>query len=1036
MISRRSHPKSRRTTAILLAAALLGATAGAQELTRPRIFTTPQDLPRLREMASDDRPNALGIAPAEAWRAILDQADRFLAAKPYTRSTRIPLRSGGHSEMWTYTLSESAPPPHDANPSYPLWTSMFQERTDSITTRIRFLMTAWLVTQKGEYFERAKEIVLKLCQWETKWTDPQYGGGKACLDTGHAAVWVGILYDWGYEALSEAERQTIRTALAEKALQPAHEDIDRLPTYHNINMVLASGLGVGALALMGEDDRAEQWLDHAMARMSAYMDEQGKDGGPMEGPLYGTYAGAALSDMVWALDTAGRPNELARHSYLQTIARYCIALANPNDYTVPTFGDGRAQRVLPRTMRVLALRGDRAAAWYCIQTGSLEPDTPRGFLALDPHKIQPEEPQGLPSDCFIDIGYASLREGFRPGSNYLAFKAGPPEKLIHHNHYDHNSFQINASGYWVAGDPGYRARYNPAREKYTLSTLGHNSIVLDLGKEYLETLEHFVVGHDQVRKTGARIAAFCTGETFDYVMGSAAETYNPEDSDVKILERFDRQIVFAKPDLFFVCDRIQAPAPHTYSFLLHAESGGEIETAPATQSGATYSGPGVLRAHVYADTGPIQVHAATLPGAESYGPYMAATTANRTKRVRLNAVLAPGIVEGRLIGNPGFEGAIAPWRPRSAQGCRPNHTIDTDVKHGGQSSGRIDKNGYFYSSNFKAPTGAWVHASFWARLSAPDAVGASSCFYFWKAGKQLVGSAPGPAAQSTDWQRYEFSAQVPDGTLEVTLALIYAGQATVWYDDAEVRIGGAQSEGDPLPNGGFENGMEPWRPRGKPGFLENHVIDTEVAHSGKASARIDGPGGYYYSPYFAAAAGSKVTATFWAKADCESGATSLFFQWKDDKAFHRTPGPAASGNEWRHYSFSTEVLENTEKVSLALQFFGEGKVWYDDVSIEIEAPPVPGLPQATPEPVVTPIGDGSEGIVCQVGATTYVMLSGQSGSLRTCEALGHRFQTDAELAVVKMAPEGRSAFYIGGRKLEVDGRALQCIPATWRVGAP
>ena len=34
----------------------------------PRIFITPDDLPRLRAMAGDTTANALGCVPAEAWR--------------------------------------------------------------------------------------------------------------------------------------------------------------------------------------------------------------------------------------------------------------------------------------------------------------------------------------------------------------------------------------------------------------------------------------------------------------------------------------------------------------------------------------------------------------------------------------------------------------------------------------------------------------------------------------------------------------------------------------------------------------------------------------------------------------------------------------------------------------------------------------------------------------------------------------------------------------------------------------------------------
>ncbi len=760
----------------LLGFAVLLASAGWTAPTHPRIFITPEDLPGLRIRASDTEQNELGYVPAEAWQALQARADEFVAAPPYHYEVNMPGREGGPSKKWEYTLSRQPPPAHDDYRHYPPWTAMFQERSDSITTRLRYLLLAYIVTEEAKYFERAKTIVLDLCAWPMIWTDPSYGGGKPCLDTGHAATWVGIFYDWCYSRLTPEERRTVRTALAEKALAPIDGMIDRVSPYHNYTAVIATGLCLGAIALQGEDERAPRWIEHAIARALLNFDAQGKDGGAMEGPGYGTYAANNFADMIWALTTAGIPNKLVEHNYIRSLPRYCISLLNPNNFQQPCFGDGGPTAGFGSLMLVLALRGDSDAAWYCQKIGALDPTAPRRFIALDPARIRPRQPTFNPSDCFVDIGYAILRDGYKPASSFLAFKSGPPEASIGHNHFDHNSFVINYAGTWIAWDPGYRSYFNPPERKYTTSTLGHNSIVLDLDEQYLKDYAVAISGHDQVRLNKGQIREFFTSDQFDYVLGDAADTYNSDQAHV--LDRFDRQIVFAKPNVFFIRDTLAAPQEHTYSFLLHLDAAGafEIEGAQVRAVGTQC----LLQTHVFSPAG-ISLHAASYPGAEKRGPYLAATT-GKAATTTITTVLVPRR-HGKLIANPGFEQGKAGWQPRNKPGFVENHVIDTQVKHSGNASARIDNGGYYYSRQFSLPPGTKITARWWAKCTASE--GASSILYYWKGGKSFA-HKKGPAAKVNEWQQYEFSDVVPEGTERICLALQFFGQGQCWYDDVEV----------------------------------------------------------------------------------------------------------------------------------------------------------------------------------------------------------------------------------------------------------
>lgn len=851
------------------------ASAVSAEVTaaHPRIFVTPEVLSRVRAAAAaDPGPKALGAGPAEVWPTIRNRADQFAAAPPYRYQVDIPGREGGPFKPWTYTLSDAPPPRHDDSPHYPPWTAMFQERPDSITTRLQYFLTAWLISGEMLYFEKAKEIVWHLSSWPGIWTDPSHGGGPPALDTGHAAVWVGIFYDWCGGLLSAAERARVRAALAEKALVPLSRRIGDLSGYQNGAAVAAAGLGIGGIALLGEEFRAQEWLDQAVAKARDYLDAQDPDGAPLEGAVYGTYATDNLADLLWALDTAGVSHDLWNHPFLRSLPRYCVSLLDPGTGTQPTFGDGNPTAGFGRILTLLALRGDAAATWYCERIGAFREPSPRNLLVLDPARIRIAPPPFYPSGAFPSAGYAVLRDGYREDTPFLAFKAGPQDRVVGHNHFDHNSFQLSYGGEWLASDPGSRTRFEPAERRYSVGTLGHNTVVVDLDAPYLKSHAVSTPGRDQVHLDRARIAAFFAGEGFDYVRGEAAESYNPD--GVRVLDRFTREIVFAKPGVFFVRDTLEAPEPRAYSLLFHLPQGGTFETGGG--AARAVGRRSLLEIHPFSPAG-VSLSAATYPGAERRGPYLAATT-GRARRASVTTVVVPRR-HARLIANPGFEGGLAGWQIRNAEGQGPNHVLDTAVRHGGRASARIDNAGYYYSSRFSLPAGTRLTARFWGRSTAPT--GASSVLIFWK--------------------------------------------------------------------------------------------------TGKAFARAQGP------------------------------------------------GPATS--EWAPYVVTATVPEDTEQISLALQFFGQGQCWFDEVDVSAEPGPASAAPAR-----VTALGPGGEdGAVADVDGVTYVFLAGKAGAARVVEAAGRRFVTDAELAAVTLGVDGAQALVVGGTRVEVDGVPSARASGEWAI---
>lgn len=757
-------------------ATVLAASFSAAATPHPRIWITPADLPRLRAMGTSDAPDAFGNVPAQAWAKLRERADAFLQAPPYSYTVAIPGREGAPSTTWSYTLSDQAPPRHDDSAHYPPWTAMFQERPDSLTTRLRHLLFAYVMTGDEAYFAGARQIVLHLCAWDGIWTDPSYGGGRPCLDTGHASVWVSIFYDWCHDQLTPEDAQTVRTALAEKALAPIDRMIDSVAPYHNFTAVIANGLAFGAAALLDEDERAAGWLDHAIVRMRLNLDAQGTDGGALEGPMYGTYAANQQADLLWLLGGLGRADELSRHPYLASLPRYCIALLDPGSNQQPCFGDGGPGVGFVNLNRVLALQGSSEAAWYCRQTGGLTLDSVRQFLSVDPARIRPADPPADPSACYRSVGYATLRDGYNAASAFLAVKCGPPEANVGHNHYDQGSFMLSYGGEWIGWDPGYRSYFDPPKRRYTVGTIGHSSVVLDLDDAYLASQEVKTVGHDQIHLNRGRFREFRSGTAVDYLRAEVAPAYNPDDRTV--LDRFDREVLFLKPRIFVIRDDLRAPEPHAFSVLLHGASGSRFET---TASRASLVGTrAVLDAWFFGPAEP-SLRTGSYPSAEEFGPWLAATSPSLAQ-AELLTVLIPRR-ETRLVTNPGFEDGLHGWKPRTLPEVIANHVVDHEVRHSGTASARIDRSGYYYSPQVAVKPGTRLTARWWAKSSTPT--GASSLFYYWR-GATSFARAGGPAANADEWRQYEFSDVVPEGTERVCLALQFVGDGQCWYDDVEI----------------------------------------------------------------------------------------------------------------------------------------------------------------------------------------------------------------------------------------------------------
>ena len=512
----------------------------------PHIFYSKEEIPALRSMIYNEVSNRMNISFPKIFSYLKEMADFFLTESYFS------VYSGA---MYIY-LPPNQPRRHSDN--FPYWTGISRE----LQARLETLSLAYLITGEKRYAERAKSFMLYMSTWN-QWTDPDYrcAGPRTCLDIGHISMGIAIAYDWIHDSLDSAEKFIIREALISKGIIPAYTEateenswLQNPMRWPNGYAIVISGLGMASLALLGEDPRAEIWLETAINYTVRWMDEMGADGGYTEGHTYASYATDFTSRFLYAL-LKYRGVNLFNHPYMRNVPYFVIYSTAPDGKSIVNFEDSSLDAIYSwkETMAMAAsLNNNRYAQWFLNLTGVYSGITRSHtynciyhFIGFNPN-IEPLNPESsLPtSRLFASIGWAILRSGWKNTDALFAFKCGPWGS---HHHLDAADFVLNYQGVWFAAAPGYR-----------LSTLteAHNTLLIN--------------GKGQI-SGNCQLTGFFNSSFIDYVGGDASRAYSIEGLS------FIRQVIFIKPNVFLIFDEVKASKSISVSWIMHSETGSSID---------------------------------------------------------------------------------------------------------------------------------------------------------------------------------------------------------------------------------------------------------------------------------------------------------------------------------------------------------------------------------------------------------------------------------------------------------------------------
>ena len=465
---------------------------------------------------------------------------------------------------------------------------------DAYEWHLTAMSFAWLVSNESAYASRARTLALSGISQGLTYQRPFMNS-------------LAVYYDWCYPTLSSSDRQTVGSAIASGGIDYLESNNwDQMTNYHS-KLSRLKGLAITGLAVHGDgvaDADATELCDafryhlydprHALA----CVDEIGADGAYYEGAYTTSVVGMGFREACWLWAVATNEDPFEASSHLRNMATYYLYdtfARRSNSLGGSKQGDTESHTIAAASVRVLlhhlaARYGDGRAKWLAEQIESQglgyinRPERWRLLIHQDP-ALPTRAPDDLPSSHFFDtMGIVYMRSGWdlSEGSTdvYGVFRC--ETMPAGHTNAHQNHLLIARGGDVLAIDSGtYDGGTTSHHNNYFERTVAHNTVTVfdpgetsfgpyvnDGGQLPVNSYDYPVHYGDATSPESFRgeIVAYSDTERYTYVKGDATAAYSSSK-----LELFTREIVYLKPDVFVVLDRVRAASPaFTKRWLLHS----------------------------------------------------------------------------------------------------------------------------------------------------------------------------------------------------------------------------------------------------------------------------------------------------------------------------------------------------------------------------------------------------------------------------------------------------------------------------------
>ena len=500
----------------------------------PRLFMRPENLGKLRELARGKMKREYG--------QLVKECERLMSRPPATAEPpKYPKDIVRGSDHWRK-----------------IWWGNRTYTIRALNSAATLAFTR-LIGGPEKYGIEAKRVLLECAKWDPKGSTGYRYNDEAGMPYNY---YFSRTYTFVNDLLSEDEKNICRQIMKVRGDEMYQHLCPRhlwRPYGSHANRAWHF-LGEVGIAFLGEVDGAEDWVWFATnVFFNVYPVWSDDDGGWHEGASYWS---SYQNRFTWWADVMREAmgiNAFDKPFYSK--AGYYAMYLMPPGKVGGGLGDLTAKRTarsnVPLVSTFAAQAQNRHWQWYVEQLGGPDPaDGYIGFIRGGLPKVQSTPPDDLPeSRMFGGTGQAYLNTSLTDAANsvQVVFKSSPFGTQSH-GYEANNSFLLWAYGKRLLIRSGYRDSYGSKHHKeWMWSTRSVNNITVN--------------GNGQGKRTAkaqGKIVAFKTTPTMDIVIGEAAGAYEPP------LERFTRAIIFVKPELVVVYDRLESKEASTYEYWLHA----------------------------------------------------------------------------------------------------------------------------------------------------------------------------------------------------------------------------------------------------------------------------------------------------------------------------------------------------------------------------------------------------------------------------------------------------------------------------------
>lgn len=443
--------------------------------------------------------------------------------------------------------------------------------------------------------------------------DPVYGdrlvnrvmstinNGSANSDTIMGAA---IGFDWAYDRFSEEQKAAIINYMNSAIEANGRRALtDSMMAWHNYNIANMHYIGIAGLATLGDNPKAQEWMINA--RYDRYenlllkgFEISGSGGGWPEGTVYGAFSTWRLIQYIEAVRTAtgedlfsSTPWFFDRMSFELLADHPTVAEYYGNYYKkYVSFGDSERNRHsmadYSRAQRLILINrySDTDMAkqlqWYLSQP----PANQMAWHSMIGEEFlwyDPDQPQIQPTTLTHlseGTGTVFMRSDWNEDAVYVSFQGG--DHFNYHQHLDQNSFTIFRGGDLAIESGVYDGSGLSTHDlQYYARSVAHNTMLIydpgenfgnfrggyaarnDGGQRMMSPASIVAYNADHWRQYKDRydtadIERFHHSQDFTYILSDATNAY----SSSKVTN-FTRQLVYLRPDLVIIYDRVGATNP-------------------------------------------------------------------------------------------------------------------------------------------------------------------------------------------------------------------------------------------------------------------------------------------------------------------------------------------------------------------------------------------------------------------------------------------------------------------------------------------